>query len=62
MLHEIRSEYAQLMTCLFLLVAGPGPWSLDAWLRSVPARATAGISIAELKGGQTNARGGAVPL
>jgi len=31
-LHEIRSEYAQLMTCFFLLVAGPGPWSLDAWL------------------------------
>lgn len=31
-LHEIRSEYAQLMTCLFLLFAGPGPASLDAWL------------------------------
>ena len=31
-LHEIRSEYAQLMTCAFLLVAGPGRWSLDAWL------------------------------
>ena len=35
-LHEIRSEYAQLMSCVFLLVAGPGPWSLDAWLRGVP--------------------------
>jgi putative oxidoreductase len=32
-LHEIRSEYAQLMTCAFLLVAGPGPASLDAALR-----------------------------
>ena len=32
-LHEIRSEYAQLMTCVYLLAAGPGPWSLDAWLR-----------------------------
>jgi len=32
-LHEIRSEYAQLMSCLFLLVAGPGRWSLDAWLK-----------------------------
>jgi putative oxidoreductase len=29
-LHEIRSEYAQLMTCAFLLVSGPGPWSLGA--------------------------------
>jgi uncharacterized membrane protein YphA (DoxX/SURF4 family) len=32
-LHEIRSDYAQIMSCLFLLVAGPGPWSLDAWLQ-----------------------------
>lgn len=31
-LHEIRSEYAQLMTCLFLSVARPGPASLDAAL------------------------------
>jgi uncharacterized membrane protein YphA (DoxX/SURF4 family) len=31
-LHEIRSDYAQIMTCLYLLFAGPGPWSLDAWL------------------------------
>ena len=31
-LHEIRSEYAQMMSCLFLLVAGPGPRSLDAVL------------------------------
>lgn len=31
-LHEIRSEYAQLLTVTFLLVAGPGPWSLDAFL------------------------------
>ena len=29
-LHEIRSEYAQIMTCVYLLAAGPGPWSLDA--------------------------------
>ena len=36
-LHEIRSEYAQLMSCVFLLVSGPGPWSLDASL--VPGRA-----------------------
>jgi uncharacterized membrane protein YphA (DoxX/SURF4 family) len=29
-LHEIRSEYAQLMSVTFLLIAGPGPWSMDA--------------------------------
>jgi len=29
-LHEIRSEYAQIMSSIFLLVSGPGPWSLDA--------------------------------
>jgi uncharacterized membrane protein YphA (DoxX/SURF4 family) len=33
-LHEVRSEYAQLLTVAFLLWAGPGPWSLDArWAR-----------------------------
>jgi putative oxidoreductase len=31
-LHEVRSEYAQLMTTFFLLLAGPGGWSLDALL------------------------------
>ena len=30
-LHEVRSEWAQLTTSLFLVLAGPGPWSLDAW-------------------------------
>jgi uncharacterized membrane protein YphA (DoxX/SURF4 family) len=29
-LHEIRSEYAQIMSCVFLLISGPGAWSLDA--------------------------------
>ncbi len=29
-LHEIRSDYAQIMTSLFLLAAGPGPLSMDA--------------------------------
>jgi uncharacterized membrane protein YphA (DoxX/SURF4 family) len=28
-LHEIRSDYAQIMCTLFLLMAGPGPWSID---------------------------------
>jgi len=33
-LHEIRSEYAQLACCAFLLVNGPGRWSVDALLAS----------------------------
>jgi uncharacterized membrane protein YphA (DoxX/SURF4 family) len=32
-LHEIRSEYAQLAVCAFLALEGPGVWSLDAWRR-----------------------------
>ena len=32
-LHESRSDYAQFMSCIFLLASGPGPWSLDALLR-----------------------------
>jgi putative oxidoreductase len=32
-LHEIRSEYAQIMVSIYLLAAGPGPWSLDALLQ-----------------------------
>ena len=31
-LHEIRSEYAQLMTCAFLLMVGSGRFSFDALL------------------------------
>ena len=31
-LHEVRSEYAQMLTVLFLLINGPGAWSLDAVL------------------------------
>jgi len=38
-LHEVRSDYAQIMTCIYLLVAGPGPWSLDALLRRRHSRA-----------------------
>src|SRR5947209_18898754 len=37
-LHEVRSEYAQLFTTLFLLVNGPGKWSLDALLRKEARR------------------------
>src|SRR5436309_14292644 len=31
-LHEIRSEYAQLLTCALLVIVGPGAWSLDGLL------------------------------
>jgi putative oxidoreductase len=32
-LHEVRSEYAQLLVDLFLIINGPGKWSLDALLQ-----------------------------
>ena len=37
-LHEVRSEYAQLLTSAFLLINGPGKWSLDAVLAKSTAR------------------------
>jgi putative oxidoreductase len=37
-LHEVRSEYAQLMSVLFLLTVGPGPWSIDALIARVRLR------------------------
>jgi putative oxidoreductase len=44
-LHEIRSDYAQIMSVLFLGIVGPGPWSLDAVLALRRRRnATAGVS------------------
>ena len=36
-LHEIRSEYAQIMVVLYLLINGPGKWSLDAVLARMGA-------------------------
>ncbi|MDP4261778.1 MAG: DoxX family protein [Bacteroidota bacterium] len=32
-LHETRSDYAQVLICLFLLIEGAGRWSLDAFLK-----------------------------
>jgi putative oxidoreductase len=32
-MHETRSDYAQILTSIFLLVVGPGRWSLDAVLQ-----------------------------
>jgi uncharacterized membrane protein YphA (DoxX/SURF4 family) len=44
-MHESRSDYAQLLNCAFLLAVGAGPWSLDALLqmrsRRSPWRAAA---------------------
>ena len=37
-MHETRSEYAQLLTSLYLVLVGPGLWSLDARLRRARAR------------------------
>ena len=39
-LHEIRSDYAQLLTCLFLALIGPGTRSLDQKMASVERRNT----------------------
>jgi putative oxidoreductase len=49
-LHEGRSEWAQLLTVSFLLVAGPGRWALDAWLakRSATAAPRARPSVSDL--------------
>jgi putative oxidoreductase len=39
-LHEIRSEYAQIMCALTLMITGPGPLSVDAILARARARRT----------------------
>src|ERR1051326_8091269 len=44
-LHEIRSEYAQLLTCAFLLLVGPGRWSLDALMAKRRATEPASIQL-----------------
>jgi uncharacterized membrane protein YphA (DoxX/SURF4 family) len=46
-LHEIRSDYAQIMSVLFLGIVGPGPLSLDAVLaRRKRAKTTDVVSMA----------------
>jgi uncharacterized membrane protein YphA (DoxX/SURF4 family) len=51
-LHESRSDWAQLLTSLYLVIVGPGRWSLDALLhrRRAPA-AGAPASDAHLETG-----------
>ena len=34
MAHEARTDWSMTLGALFLLVAGAGPWSADAWLSS----------------------------
>jgi uncharacterized membrane protein YphA (DoxX/SURF4 family) len=56
-LHEVRSEYAQLLTTAFLLWAGPGPWSLDArWARQRNEQQEHQSSSAEIASGPTATR------
>lgn len=46
-MHESRSDWAQLLTCWFLAAVGPGPWSLGAKLRHrrvPPIAAVAGLN------------------
>jgi uncharacterized membrane protein YphA (DoxX/SURF4 family) len=45
-LHEIRSEYAQLFCSLFVVVVGPGPWSLEALLQRKETRTRREMSLA----------------
>jgi putative oxidoreductase len=54
-LHEVRSEYAQIMSVLFLLAAGPGPWSVDALL----ARMKRGARVAASRFQPAASRGAA---
>jgi uncharacterized membrane protein YphA (DoxX/SURF4 family) len=55
-LHETRSDWAQLLTSAFLLIVGPGPWSLDAaWQRMRRTRgdaASQGVDPAHRKEGR----------
>src|ERR1041384_4965267 len=45
-LHEIRSEYAQLACSLFVLLVGPGALSLEAWLQQKETPTRRDISLA----------------
>jgi len=65
-LHDIRSDYAQFMTSLFLLKAGPGPLSLDAKTSKTPnlaktTRYAALVAVFCLVGGLARAAGSASP-
>ena len=44
-LHEIRSDYAQILVTLFLLINGPGKWSLDALLQRKRSQSTVAATV-----------------
>jgi len=58
-LHEVRSEYAQLMTALFLMINGPGRWSLDALLAKKEPEETA-FQVASAVGRKESAKASAI--
>ena len=45
-LHEIRSDYAQILTSAFLLIVGPGRMSLDAFFKREPVDSRERLSSA----------------
>jgi len=53
-LHEIRSEYAQLLSCAFLLLVGPGRWSIDALVKTRVMRDRAAARTLPVIGYQSN--------
>jgi putative oxidoreductase len=48
-LHEVRSEYAQLLTVAYLLINGPAAWSLDAVLLRKRAKNQAHLRLARVE-------------
>ena len=54
-LHEIRADYAQILTTLFLLINGPGKWSLDAVLQRTAGLAKQDQSSAAIRMSETAA-------
>jgi uncharacterized membrane protein YphA (DoxX/SURF4 family) len=47
-LHEIRADYAQILTSTFLLINGPGKWSLDALLQRRTVQQSSGAPARNL--------------
>jgi putative oxidoreductase len=44
MAHEARVDYAMILGCLFLLIVGAGPWSMDAKLSKKKRAMTSGLA------------------
>src|SRR5271156_5303232 len=53
-LHEVRSEYAQMLTVIFLMINGPGRWSLDALLQREGERTVGSLELATLHSSRTS--------